>query len=114
MKSKKPVPYEKKTANHSNTKHMWMMAICCVIPIAGFIAIASAGMSLLSLETFLLLLCPLGMMGMMYMMHRDGQKNSQSHSCCTSEQEESLSPGKIEGDSNSSPSGSFQHGSLKT
>jgi hypothetical protein len=54
------------TASHKG--HMWMMAVCCGLPIIGFIAIAVLGISMPSLETALLLICPIGMM---YMMRRD-------------------------------------------
>jgi hypothetical protein len=57
------------TASHKG--HMWMMAVCCGLPIIGFIAIAVLGISMPSLETALLLICPIGMIGMMYMMRRD-------------------------------------------
>ena len=57
------------TASHKG--HMWMMAVCCGLPIIGFIAIAVIGISMPSLETALLLICPIGMIGMMYMMRRD-------------------------------------------
>ena len=50
--------------------HMWMMAVCCGLPIVGLLAIGVIGISLPSLETFLLLLCPVGMIVMMYLMHR--------------------------------------------
>ena len=49
---------------------MWMMAVCCGLPIVGLLAIGVVGISLPSLETFLLLLCPVGMIVMMYLMHR--------------------------------------------
>jgi hypothetical protein len=54
------------TASHKG--HMWMMVVCCGLPIIGFIAIAVLGVSMPSLETALLLICPIGMM---YMMRRD-------------------------------------------
>jgi hypothetical protein len=57
------------TASHKG--HMWMMAVCCGLPIIGFIVIAVLGVSMPSLETALLLICPVGMVGMMYMMRRD-------------------------------------------
>lgn len=59
----------------SHKGHMWMMAICCGLPIIGFLAIAVLGISLPSLETVLFLLCPIGMIGMMYFMHRDDCAN---------------------------------------
>ena len=40
-----------KTASHKG--HMWMMAVCCGLPIIGFIAIAVLGVSMPSLETAL-------------------------------------------------------------
>lgn len=75
---------ENKSSHHGHKGHMWMMAICCGLPIAGFLAIAMLGISLPSLETILLLLCPIGMIGMMYFMHRDG--------CPSSEKEEDTKP----------------------
>lgn len=66
-------PDENKT-NHKS--HMWMMAVCCGLPIIGFLTIAVLGISMPSLETALLLLCPIGMIGMMYFMHRDNCSSS--------------------------------------
>lgn len=67
---------ENKSCHHGHKGHMWMMAICCGLPIAGFLAIAILGVSLPSLETLFLLLCPIGMIGMMYFMHRDNCASS--------------------------------------
>ena len=64
------------TASHKG--HMWMMAVCCGLPIIGFIAIAVLGISMPSLETALLLICPIGMIGMMYMMRRDSCTESKN------------------------------------
>jgi hypothetical protein len=61
----------KQETTTSHKGHMWMMAVCCGLPIIGFIAIAVLGVSMPSLETALLLICPIGMIGMMYMMRRD-------------------------------------------
>ena len=74
----------KKRQTHSHAKHMWMMAICCGLPILGFLAIGVIGISMPSLETVLLLICPIGMIGMMYMMHRDSQQKENGNSCCDS------------------------------
>lgn len=63
---------KKEPGPHGHKGHLWMMAICCGLPIVGFLAIAGLGVSLPSLETLFLLLCPIGMAGMMYFMHRDG------------------------------------------
>jgi hypothetical protein len=70
---------------HSHVKHLWMMAICCGLPIIGFLAIGILGISMPSLETLFLLICPIGMVGMIYMMHRDSQGKDKKHSCCQSE-----------------------------
>ena len=67
----------KKNDNHSHKGHMWMMAICCGLPIIGFLAIAALGISMPSLETALLIICPIGMIGMMYFMHRDNCESNE-------------------------------------
>jgi hypothetical protein len=68
---------DKKSSNHSHKGHMWMMAICCGVPIIGFLAIAALGISMPSLETALLIICPVGMIAMMYFMHRDNSTSSE-------------------------------------
>ena len=67
---------DKNKQGHSHGKHMWMMAICCGLPILGFLTIGVIGISMPSLQTLLLLICPIGMIGMMYMMHRDSGKSA--------------------------------------
>ena len=85
MKSKNSTNADNKKQGHSHAKHMWMMAICCGLPIIGFLAIGILGLSMPSLETLFLLICPIGMIGMMYMMRRDSQGKDKRHSCCQSE-----------------------------
>ena len=70
---------ENKTSHHDHKGHNWMMAICCGLPIIGFLAIAVLGISLPSLGTALFLLCPIGMIAMMIFMHRDGCKSSRQN-----------------------------------
>jgi hypothetical protein len=84
-KYKKSNTTDNKRPAHSGSKHMWMMAICCGLPIIGFLAIGILGLSMPSLETLFLLICPIGMVGMMYMMHRDSLEKGKKHSCCQSE-----------------------------
>ena len=72
----------KNSTGHSHAKHMWMMVACCALPIIGFFAIAFLGISAPSLETAIALICPVGMAGMMYMMHRDSKSKENAHSCC--------------------------------
>jgi glucan phosphoethanolaminetransferase (alkaline phosphatase superfamily) len=62
----------------SHKGHMWMMAVCCGLPIIGFLAIAALGVSLPSLETALLLICPIGMIGMMFMMNKNSSTKSKT------------------------------------
>ena len=50
------------------------MSICCGLPIIGFLAIGILGISMPSLEILLLVIYPVGMVGTMYMMHRDSQR----------------------------------------
>ena len=71
---------------NSHTKHMKMMVVCCGLPIVGFLAIAILGISIPSLETILLLVCPIGMIGMMYFMHRDNKNGQKDNSCCQSKE----------------------------
>ena len=67
---------------HSHNGHMWMMAICCGVPIVGLLTILWLGISMPSLETALYLICPIGMVAMMYMMHRrsdsDGREDQKA------------------------------------
>lgn len=82
---------DNKNKGHSHAKHMWMMAVCCGLPIIGFLVIGAIGISMPSLETLFLIICPIGMIGMMYMMHRDSQQKGSA--CCDSEKpsEEAIS-----------------------
>ena len=99
MKMKNSNTSDNKRQGHSGSKHMWMMAICCGLPIIGFLAIGILGLSMPSLETLFLLICPIGMIGMMYMMHRDSQGKNKSDSCCKSEKNEGESVTDIADDS---------------
>ena len=54
-----------------HAKHMLMMAVCCGLPIVLLAGIAVYGVSSQSLETMILLICPLGMGVMMWMMMKD-------------------------------------------
>ena len=64
------------------------MAICCGLPIIGFLAIGILGISMPSMETLLLVIFPIGMVGMMYMMQRDSQGKEKGQSCCQSDNTE--------------------------
>ncbi len=95
-------PDKNKPGRHGHKGHLWMMAICCGLPIAGWLAIAVLGVSLPSLNTLILLLCPIGMAGMMYFMRRDG--------CAGDRQDEAKIPAPIDdeaevdsSDSNAAP-----------
>ena len=84
MKTKNSNTSDNKKQGHSHARHMKMMAICCGLPIIGFLAIGILGISMPSVETLLLVICPVGMIGMMYMMHRDSQGKNKGDSCCKS------------------------------
>ncbi len=60
------------------SKHLWMMIICCGILILGFLLISSLGISSPSLETLIFLVCPIGMGTMMFLMTRDKSKIASS------------------------------------
>lgn len=59
------------TSQTGHAKHMLMMAACCAAPIVLLAAIGIYGISSQSLETMILLICPLGMGVMMWMMMKD-------------------------------------------
>lgn len=50
---------------------MWMMAICCALPILGIFLFGAVGFASPSLDTLLSLVCVVGMGYMMFAMHRD-------------------------------------------
>jgi hypothetical protein len=87
-----------KKQGHSHAKHMWMMVACCGLPVIGFLTIGILGISMPSLETLLLVICPIGMVGMMYMMNRDSQEKDKGHSCCQSDVSEDKSAANITND----------------
>ncbi len=91
MKTNSSGTGDNKNQDHSHSKHMWIMAVCCGLPVAGFLAIGLLGLNMPSLITFLLLICLTGMAGMMFMMHRDGKGSVKGRSCCQ--------PGKTEDES---------------
>jgi hypothetical protein len=96
MKTENSNTGDKKKQGHSHAKHMKMMVICCGLPILGFLTIGILGISMPSLETLFLLICPIGMM---YFMHRDSQGKEGGHSCCQSEESEDESAADIAYDS---------------
>jgi len=60
-------------------KHMLIMALCCLIPLAAFFLISVFGVSLSSLGTVaLVLLCPLLHILMMRGMHSQGSQGQPS------------------------------------
>ena len=66
--------------------HMKMMAICCGLPLVGFMIIGVLGIRAPSLETLLFLICPIGMGYMMLTMHRKDE-HAEENSCCASGEE---------------------------
>jgi hypothetical protein len=74
--------------------HMWMMAICCGLPIVGFMVIGALGISSASLETLLFWICPIGMGAMMLMMHRKNE-HTEGSSCCESKESKQDIPKNI-------------------
>jgi choline-glycine betaine transporter len=89
--------------NHSNTHnnmHLWMMILCCALPIVLIFAIGFFGLSLGSLSAWLpyamILLCPLSMFFMMRGMTQDhanteSQQAQTPHAISTSPQAKTTS-----------------------
>jgi len=87
MKLKNTNIGEHQKNGHSHAGHMWMMVIFCGIPIIGFLVIGLLDISTPSLEPLFLLVCSIGMIGMMVMMQRDSDRNEKQHSRHLSEKE---------------------------
>lgn len=64
-----------KNEKHGHSRHLKMMAICCGVPIVGLLLISYFGISNASLETLLILICPVGMVTMMVMMRKKEPEN---------------------------------------
>jgi hypothetical protein len=60
--------------------HMKIMAICCGLPLIGFLLIGILGIRVPSLEMLLYLACPIGMGYMMLTMHRKDE-HAKGKSC---------------------------------
>ena len=76
--------------------HMWMMVICCGLPIIGFMVIGALGITSTSIETLLFWICPIGMGAMMFMMHRKNEHTGRS-SCCESGDAKQGNPENMKG-----------------
>ncbi len=63
--------------------HIWLMAVCCGLPIIGLMLIGVFGISSSSLETLLFLVCPIGMGIMMLKMH-SSHEHAKGSPCCDS------------------------------
>ena len=89
MKTENSNSQEKTTgqSQHSHSKHMWMMVICCGLPILGFMAVGALGINAPSFETLIFLICPIGMVLMMFSMRKQHGDQKEGHSCCHSKDE---------------------------
>ena len=77
-------------------KGMWMMALCCGLPILAVVGISALGYSSQALNSLAALGCPLMMVAMMVMMRgKGGAEDSQNaHACCPPEMERKTKPSK--------------------
>jgi hypothetical protein len=74
--------------------HMKIMAICCGLPLIGFLLIGILGVRVPSLETLLFLVCPIGMGYMMLAMHRDNEPIKKPSCCDSDDARQSVSANK--------------------
>jgi hypothetical protein len=65
-----------KNEKHDHSGHMKMMVICCGVLIVGLFLISYFGISNASLETLLVLICPIGMVAMIVMMRKKEPNNA--------------------------------------
>lgn len=69
--------------SHGMGKHLLVMLICCLVPLGLIMAISVFGLSLGPLQPLLpyviALMCPLMMIGMMWMMRSNGNEHSQHY-----------------------------------
>lgn len=69
--------------NHGMGKHMLLMAVCCLVPLALVAAVGVFGLSLGALQGLVpyvaALMCPLMMVGMMWMMMRNQGDGHSAH-----------------------------------
>jgi hypothetical protein len=72
---------------------MWIMPICCGLPILGFLVIGALGTSSSFLETLFVWACPIGMVAMMLMHNKQAQKEGSS--CCASGKKKQDNPENI-------------------
>ncbi len=65
--------------SHGFSRHMLIMVLCCLIPLAGIFAISAFGIPLTGVLRYaLVLICPLGVVVMMVMMMRGEHSHGQS------------------------------------
>ena len=64
---------------------IWIMPICCGLPILGFLVIGALGSSSSFLETLFVWACPIGMVAIMLMHNKQAQKEGSS--CCAAAEE---------------------------
>jgi len=61
-----------------NSRHLWIMLLCCLIPVAALAAIFAFGVPVSQVLTFgLILLCPLSHFLLMGLMGRGGHEHGQ-------------------------------------
>lgn len=76
-------------AGKSGIKHMLLMLLCCLVPLAAILAVAVFNIPLNTVvRTALVLFCPVAMLLMMFFMHRSDSQPAAGHEHLTGEKEE--------------------------
>jgi len=107
MKSEKPNSEDGHTSENmrSQSAHMWMMIVCCALPLVAILAIGAFGVNAPSLKTLLLLICPIAMGVMVFSMMRDQYAARNKHIRGQSDQSTSKPTGPLQDQSaNTGPS----------
>gem|GEM_PF-1589902 len=67
-----------KNTRPPRSRHLWMMALCCGLPILGFLLLGSSRSSSPSLATFLVLICPVVLGAVLVLNSEDEDRKNQS------------------------------------
>lgn len=78
IKLNNPISSDRNKRAQSHAGHIWMMILFCGLPLIAFLVLGMTGIRVPSLEALFLIICAIGMIGMMLMMHGDKDEKEQT------------------------------------